>query len=111
MYFRELESEVKVKAALCVSDSLLPRGLFSSWNSPGQKTGVGSLSLLQAIFPTHGSNPGLPHCRQIPYQLSLCSRVLLKQKGSETASDIDSRRGMESAPLASLRREVIWFSN
>ena len=36
----------------------------------GQKTGVGSLSLLQGIVPTQGSNPGLPHCRQILYQLS-----------------------------------------
>ena len=30
----------------------------------------GSLSLLQGIFPTQESNPGLPHCRQILYQLS-----------------------------------------
>ena len=29
-----------------------------------------SLSLLQGIFPTQGSNPGIPHCRQILYQLS-----------------------------------------
>jgi len=36
----------------------------------GQNTGVGSLSLLQGVFPTQGSNPGLPHCRQILYQLS-----------------------------------------
>ena len=49
-----------------VSDSLRPDGL----NSPGQNTGVGSLSLLQGIFPTQGSNPGLPHWRQILYQLS-----------------------------------------
>jgi len=28
------------------------------------------LSLLQGIFPTQGSNPGLPHCRRILYQLS-----------------------------------------
>ena len=40
------------------------------WNSPGQNTGVVSLFLLQGIFPTQGSNPGLPHCRQILYQLS-----------------------------------------
>ena len=33
-------------------------------------TGVGSLFLLQGIFPTQKSNPGLPHCRQILYQLS-----------------------------------------
>ena len=35
-----------------------------------KNTGVGSLSLLQRIFPTQESNRGLPHCRQIPYQLS-----------------------------------------
>ena len=32
------------------------------WNSPGQNTGVGSLSLRQGIFPAQGSNPGLLHC-------------------------------------------------
>ena len=42
---------------------------YSTWDSPGQNTGVGSLSLLQGIFPTQGSNPGLPHCRRILYQL------------------------------------------
>ena len=51
-------------------DSLQPHGLYTLWNSPGQNTGVGSLSLLQGIFPTQGSNTGLPHCRQILYQLS-----------------------------------------
>ena len=51
--------------------SLHPTWLFPTpWNSPGQNTGVGSLSLLQGIFPTQGSNPGLPHCRWILYQLS-----------------------------------------
>ena len=44
--------------------------LYSPWNSPGQNTGMGSLSLFQEIFPTQGSNPGLPHCRQILYQVS-----------------------------------------
>ena len=39
-------------------------------NSLGQNTGVGSLSLLQSIFPTQGLNPGLLHCRWIHYQLS-----------------------------------------
>ena len=53
-----------------MSDSLRPHGLYSPWNSPGQNTGVGSLSLLQGIFATQGSNPGLPHCRWILYQLS-----------------------------------------
>ena len=44
--------------------------LTHPWNSPGQNTGVGSLSLRQGIFPTQGSNPGLPHGRRILYQLS-----------------------------------------
>ena len=52
-----------------VSDSLRPHGLYSPWNSSGQSIEVGSCSFLQGIFPTQGSNPGLPHCRQILYQL------------------------------------------
>ena len=57
-----------------MSDSLWPHGLYNPWNSPGQSIGVGSLSLLQGIFPTQGSYPGFPYCRRILYQLS--------QKGS-----------------------------
>ena len=52
------------------SSSLQPHGLYSPLNSSGQNTGVGSVSLLQGIFPTQGSNPGLLHCRWILYQLS-----------------------------------------
>ena len=52
------------------SDSLRPRGLYSSWNSPGQNTGVGTFLFSRGMFPTQRSNPGLPHCRQILYQLS-----------------------------------------
>ena len=65
-----------------VSDSLQPHGLYSTWNSPGQNTGVGSLSLLQGIFPSQGSNPGLLHCRRILYQLS--------HKGSPSRQPISS---------------------
>ena len=53
-----------------MSDSWRPHGLHSPWNSPGQNTGVGSLPLLQGIFPTQGSNPDLLHCRWILYHLS-----------------------------------------
>ena len=53
-----------------MSDSLWPHGPYSPWNSPGQNTGVYSLSLLQGIFPTQGLNPGPLHCRWILYQLS-----------------------------------------
>ena len=48
-----------------VSDTLRSHGLYSPWNSPGQNTGMGSLSLLQGIFATQGSNPGLTHSLQV----------------------------------------------
>ena len=42
----------------------------------------GRLFLLQGIFPTQGSNPGLPNCRRIPYQLSpKGSPSVLNQRG------------------------------
>ena len=50
--------------------SLQPHGLYHPQNSPGQDTRVGNLPLLQGIFPTQGSNQGLPRCRQILYQLN-----------------------------------------
>ena len=61
---------IESESCSVVSDSLRPHGLCSPWHSPGQNTGVGSLSLLQGIFPTQGLNPGLLHCRWILYQLS-----------------------------------------
>ena len=68
------------------SDSLRPHGLYPirplcPWNSPGKKTVVGSHSLLQGIFPTQGSNPGLPNSRQILYHL-LNSYYLLMIMGT-----------------------------
>ena len=53
-----------------VSHSCDPHGLYSPWNSPGQNTAVGSLSLLQRIFQTQESNWGFLCCRWILYQLS-----------------------------------------
>ena len=52
-----------------VSNSLRPHGLYSPWNSPGQNTGLGSLSLLQWIFLMQKLNRGLLHCRRVLYQL------------------------------------------
>ena len=68
-YVAELSSCESERHSM-VSESLWPHGVYSPWNSPGQNTEVGSLSLLQGIFPTEGSNPRLPHCRQILYQLN-----------------------------------------
>ena len=56
-----------------ISDSLRPNEptrLLCPWNFPGKSTGVGCRFLLQGIFLTQGSNPGLPHSRQTLYCLS-----------------------------------------
>ena len=55
-YLFESESE----SYSVLSDSSQSHGLYSLWNSPGQNTRMGSLSLLQGIFPTQGWNPSLP---------------------------------------------------
>ena len=58
-----------------MSNSLKPTHCSLSGSSvhgdpPGKNTGMGRHALLQEIFPTQGSNPGLPHCRRIIYHLS-----------------------------------------
>ena len=57
---------------ICIRQGIRAFSTFTLWkkreNESTQNTGVGSLSLLQGIFPTQGSNPGLPHCRKILYQ-------------------------------------------
>ena len=55
---------------LCNPLDCSPPGSSVHGDSPGKNTGVGCHALLQGIFPTHGLNPGLPHCRQILYCLS-----------------------------------------
>ena len=55
-----------------MSDSVTPMdcsppGSPVHGDSPGKNIGVGCCALLQGIFPTQGSNPGLSHCRQILY--------------------------------------------
>ena len=64
-----------------MSNSLRPHGLqpprlLHPWDFSGKSTGVGCYFLLQGVFPTQGSNLGLPHCRQMLYHLS--------QQGSST---------------------------
>ena len=61
--------KVKVKVAQFCATLCDPMD-YSLWNSLGQNTGVGSLSLFQWIFPTQELNQGLLHCRWILYQLS-----------------------------------------
>ena len=63
-----LVRKVKVKVAqLCL---ILSNLTDYCMEFSRQNTGVGSPSPLQGIFPIQGSNPGLPNCRRILYQLS-----------------------------------------
>ena len=55
---------------LCDPMDCSPVGYSVHGGSPCKDTGVGCHALLQGIFPTQGSNPGLLHCRRILYQLS-----------------------------------------
>ena len=73
-------------------NSLGAHGLYNPWNSPGQNTGVGSLSLLQDIFPTQESNRGLLNCRQILHQLSYEGRPNSTQNHYNIWSDQPSER-------------------
>ena len=75
-----------------MSNSLWPHGLYSPWNSPGQNTRVGSLSLLQGIFPTQGSKSGLSPCRRKPKNpgvgsLSLLLRIFPTQESNRGLQD------------------------
>ena len=65
---------VRLVAQSCLTlcdpiDCSLP-GSSVHGDSPGKNTGVGCHALLQGIFPTQGSNPGLLHCRWILHRLS-----------------------------------------
>ena len=63
-------SNSPTESSSVMSASLLPHWLYCPWNSLDQNTEVGNFPLLQGIFLTQWSNPGLLHCRQILYQLS-----------------------------------------
>ena len=112
-------------------NSLRPHALYSPWNSPGQNTGVdslsllqgdlpnprikprspalevdslpaeppgkpkntrlGSLSLLQGIFPTQESNRGLLHCRRFLYQLSFQGSLISVLGDTQMCQEIRMR--------------------
>ena len=82
-------SEVKV-AQSCLT---LCDPMDCPWNSLGQNIGVGSLSVLQGIFPTQELNQGLLCCRWILYQLSYQGspiQVDISEIG-EVGSSVDTR--------------------
>ena len=64
-----LVSELAQSCPTLQPHGLWPTRLLHLWDSPGKNTRVGCHFLLQGIFPTQGSNPGLPHCRQTLYHL------------------------------------------
>ena len=84
-----LQSTASSESRSVVSDSLQLHGLYSSWNSLGQNTGMGSRSLLQGILQTQESNSGLLHCRWILYQL--------RHKGMPSCGGLDNKTSAYSA--------------
>ena len=56
-------------STVCNPMDYTPPGSSIHGDSPDKNTGVGCHALLQGIFPTQGSNPGLLHCRWILYHL------------------------------------------
>ena len=61
-----------VLTSFCEREVKVTQSCPTLWDpsSPGENTGVGSLSHLQGIFSIQGVNPGLPNCRRVLYQLS-----------------------------------------
>ena len=55
---------------LCDSVYCSPPGFSVHGDSPGKNAGAGCHAPLQGILPIQGSDPGLPHCKQILYHLS-----------------------------------------
>ena len=88
------ETDQHCKAIMCCVLCLVTQSYLTLWDpmddclpgssvhgdSPGKNTGVGCHALLQRIFPTQGSNPGLPHCKKILYHLSQLYSKLKKKK-------------------------------
>ena len=102
--------KVKSMKVKITSDSLRHHGLYSPWNSPGQNTGVRSLSLLQGIFPTQGWNPGLPHCGQILYQLSHKGSPRILEWVAYPFSRVSSWPGIEPGILLHCRQILYQLS-
>ena len=98
-----------------VSDSLRPHGLgptrlLSPWDFLGKSTGVGCHFLLQGIFLTQGSNPGLQHCRQMFYPLShqgsrTSCRFYWQSKTTDSLRSLGDQAGLLNKTTAQSRKE------
>ena len=75
-WVRSLGWEDSLEKGMAIHSSILVRRipmdtrLLRPCDFLGKSTGVGCHFLLHRIFPTQGSNPGFPHCRQTLYCLS-----------------------------------------
>ena len=99
-----------------VSDSLRPHGRSPPGSSvhgdsPGKNTGVGCRFLLQGIFPTQGSNPGLPHCRWILYPLSHQGIIFQIRIKSTKSNQIPLLKGNFNLFKFQCRKEIHLFQN
>ena len=86
IYFKHCKSTLFSRSVMF--DSLRPHGLqptrhLCPWNFPGKSTGLSCHFLLQGIFPTQGSNSGLPHYRQTLYHLSHRESPVIYEGGSK----------------------------
>ena len=81
---RVLRLVTQSRLNLCDPIDCSPAGSSVRGDSPGKNTGVGCHALLQGIFPIQGSNPGLPHYRQILHCLS--------HQGNPTTIDIPTQK-------------------
>ena len=100
---------------LCCAESLSGVQLFATpWtsppgssvhgDSPGKNSGVGCHALLQGIFPTQGSNPGLPHCQLILYHLKSGTCPTSKPKKEPAVSNRDINGLMDRGAYMSRAR-------
>ena len=110
-----------------VTDSFRPHGLrptrlLCPWDSPGENTGVGCHAFLRGIFPTQGSNPGLPHCRRTLYclsrqhtlvgdlfQVDSCQLRIVSSGGSEPKEEASSLMTVTQALVSPLRILPLWL--
>ena len=84
---RSMVVEICLQSVICIAGIF-----FTSWATREPKhTRVGSLSLLQWIFPTQESNQGLLHCRRILYQLSYQGSPLYSRPCTKCRATLVSR--------------------
>ena len=88
---------------LCYPMDCSPPGSSVHGDSPAKYTGVGCHALLQGIFPTQGSNTGLPHCRRILYQLSY-------QGSRKIPPSIHPQKLPKSRMLSSFQSHFRWLT-